>query len=49
LAEAWTFQELFHAGIIVARQFEKRELLRRTLALLETLTPETLSDTLRFI
>jgi hypothetical protein len=49
LAEACFFQGRTHAGIIVARQFEKGELLRRTLALLATLTPETLANTLRFI
>ncbi len=49
LAEACFFQGLPHAGIIVARQFEKGELLRRLRALLETLTPETLANTLRFI
>lgn len=49
LAEACFFENLPHAGILVARQFEKGELLRRLLALLETLTPETLANTLRFI
>jgi predicted nuclease of predicted toxin-antitoxin system len=49
LAEAYFFQQRSHAGIIVARQFEKGELLRRTLVLLEALTPETLANTLRFI
>ena len=49
LAEACFFQNLPHAGIIVARQFEKGELLRRLLTLLATLTPEALANTLRFI
>lgn len=49
LAEACFFQGIPHAGIIVARQFEKGELLRRLLALLETLTSATLANTLRFI
>jgi predicted nuclease of predicted toxin-antitoxin system len=49
LAERCFFEQIPHAGIIVARQFEKGELLRRTLALLETLTRENLANTLRFI
>lgn len=49
LAEAYFFQNRSHAGIIVARQFEKSELLRRTTALLATLTAEALANTLRFI
>ncbi len=49
LAETCFFENRPHAGIIVARQFKKGELLRRVTALLETLTPETLANTLRFI
>lgn len=49
LAEAYFFQGRPHAGIIVTRQFEKGELLRRLLALLEILTPESLANTLRFL
>ena len=49
LAEACFFQNIPHAGIIVARQFEKGELLHRLLALMETLTSETLANTLRFV
>lgn len=49
LAEACFFQGVPHVGIIVARQFEKGELLRRTLVLLETLTSATLANMLRFI
>ncbi|MDX9952715.1 MAG: DUF5615 family PIN-like protein [Anaerolineae bacterium] len=49
LAEVCFFENRPHAGIVVARQFEKRELLRRVVALLETLTPEALANTLRFI
>jgi predicted nuclease of predicted toxin-antitoxin system len=49
LAESCFFGGISHAGIIVARQFDKGELLRRTAALLDTLTSEMLSNTLRFI
>jgi predicted nuclease of predicted toxin-antitoxin system len=49
LAEIYFQHSRSHAGIVVARQFEKGELLRRTLILLETLTPETAANTLRFI
>lgn len=49
LAEARFYLDIPHAGIIVARQFEKGELLRRIIALLTTLTPEMLANTLRFI
>lgn len=49
LAELYYQRKRFHAGIIVARQFEKGKLLRRTLALLEILTPDQLANTLRFI
>ena len=49
LAEIHFQRSLPHAGIIVARQFEKGELLRRTTALLEAVTPEALANTLRFI
>jgi predicted nuclease of predicted toxin-antitoxin system len=49
LAETYFLQAIEHLGIIVARQFEKGELLRRTLALLDTLTPESLANTLRFV
>ena len=49
LAEIYFQHNRSHAGIVVARQFEKGELLRRTLTLLETLTPETAANTLRFI
>jgi predicted nuclease of predicted toxin-antitoxin system len=49
LAEVYYFQEIGHCGIIVARHFEKGELLRRTLALLDELTVESLSNTLRFV
>jgi predicted nuclease of predicted toxin-antitoxin system len=38
-----------HAGIIVARQFEKGELLQRILHLLESLTADELANTLRFV
>ena len=49
LAETYFLQEIEHPGIIMARQFEKGKLLRRTLALLQTLTPESLANTLRFV
>ncbi|MCB9430664.1 MAG: DUF5615 family PIN-like protein [Ardenticatenaceae bacterium] len=38
-----------HCGIIVARQFDKGVLIRRTLDLLNALTAEQLANTLRFI
>ncbi len=40
-------RDLAHFGVIVARHFEKGLLVRRTLALLETLTPETLAKVVR--
>ena len=49
LAETYFLQEIEHPGISVARQFEKGKLLRRTPALLDTLTPESLANTLRFV
>jgi predicted nuclease of predicted toxin-antitoxin system len=49
LAEIYFQHNRPHAGILVARQFEKGELLRRTFALLQSLTPETLANMLRFI
>jgi len=49
LAETCFFEGIDHCGIIVARQFEKGKLLRRTLALLDGLTAQTLANTLRFI
>ena len=49
LAEIHFQRNLTHAGIIVARQFEKGELLRRALSLIESLTTEELANTLRFI
>ena len=49
LAETYFLQEIEHPGISVARQFEKGKLLHRTLALLDTLTPESLANTLRFV
>ena len=42
-------QGIEHPGVIVARHFEKGELLRRTIALLRSLTPEQLTNTLRFV
>lgn len=48
LAETYYVQGIEHPGIIVTRRFEKGELLRRILALLETLTAESLANTLRF-
>jgi len=48
LAAIYFEQGITHPGIIVARHFEKGELLRRTLALLGSLTPEQLANTLRF-
>ncbi len=49
LAETYFLQGIEHPGIIVARQFEKGDLLRRVLNLLRTLTPERLANTLRFL
>jgi predicted nuclease of predicted toxin-antitoxin system len=49
LVEHYFEQGQPHPGVIVARQFDKGTLLRRTLALLKTLTSESLANTLRFI
>lgn len=49
LAEAYFNTGQNHNGIIVARQFEKGELLRRVLALLDSVSPEQLANTLRFV
>lgn len=49
LAETYFFQGIRHYGIIIARQFEKGNLLRRTLTLLNGLTVRSLADTLRFV
>jgi predicted nuclease of predicted toxin-antitoxin system len=49
LVEQYFEQGLSHPGVIVARQFDKGTLLRRTLALLNSLTPEQLANTLRFV
>ncbi len=49
LAEIYFNQGIEHFGIIVARHFDKGTLLRRTLALLNTLTVKKLSNTLRFV
>ena len=49
LVEQYFEKEIWHPGVIVARQFEKGTLLRRTLTLLDSLTPEQLANTLRFV
>lgn len=49
LAQQYAQIEKSHPGIIVAVQFDKGTLIRRTLALLTDVTPETLANTLRFI
>lgn len=49
LAVLYAEQGLEHCGIIVARQFDKGVLIRRTLALLASLTAEQLANTLRFV
>jgi predicted nuclease of predicted toxin-antitoxin system len=49
LAEHCYFEGIPHAGIILARQFGKGELLRRTLALLKAVCRDDLENTLRFI
>ncbi len=42
-------QSIAHPGILVARQYNKGVLISRTLALLESTTPEQLANTVRFI
>lgn len=42
-------QGIFNTGVIVARQFDKGTLLRRTLSLLSSVTSEEIANTLRFI
>lgn len=49
LAEGCFLSGRAHSGMIIARQFGKSELLGRTLALLQGLTPELLANTLRFV
>ncbi len=49
LAQHLAEQQVNHPGIIVARQFEKGMLARRTLALLNSLSPEQIANTLRFV
>ena len=49
LAEVYFFQGVKHYGIIIARQFDKGTLLRRTLALLDGLVAKSLANTLRFV
>ncbi|MEW5869169.1 MAG: DUF5615 family PIN-like protein [Chloroflexota bacterium] len=49
LALLYYEQGISHHGIIVARHFEKGELLRRTLALLRSVTADQLANTLRFL
>jgi predicted nuclease of predicted toxin-antitoxin system len=49
LARLYAEQGLSHPGIIVASQFNKGKLLQRTLALINSLTPEQLANTLRFV
>lgn len=49
LARLYAEQGLSHSGIIVATQFEKGKLLQRTLGLLDTLTPQQMANTLRFV
>lgn len=49
LAQQYAKQQLSHPGIIVARQFEKGALIRRTVALLSSLTVEKIQNTLRFV
>ncbi|MCB0208215.1 MAG: DUF5615 family PIN-like protein [Anaerolineae bacterium] len=38
-----------NSGVIVARQFDKGTLLRRTLTLLKSVTSEEMANTLRFV
>jgi predicted nuclease of predicted toxin-antitoxin system len=49
MAQVYAECGAYHAGIIVAAQFDKGTLIRRTLVLLDSLTPESLANTLRFI
>jgi len=49
LAEVYFKQDIPHYGIIVAQQFEKGALLRRTLDLLEALSCKELANTFRFV
>jgi hypothetical protein len=49
LAATYFEQSVSHPGIIVAPHFEKGTLLHRTLGLLNSLTPEQLANTLRFV
>lgn len=49
LAQMYAQADISHPGIIVAAQFEKGTLIRRVLTLLNSLTPEQLQNTLRFV
>lgn len=49
LAQVYAEGGVDHFGIIVAAQFNKGILIRRTLSLLDSLTPELLRNTLRYI
>jgi uncharacterized protein with PIN domain len=49
MAEDCFLKGVAHHGILIAPKLEKGELLRRTLALLESLAPESLANTLRFV
>ncbi len=49
LAIEYFFDERSHAGIILALQLEKGELVRRTLTLLGSLSTEEIADTVRHL
>jgi predicted nuclease of predicted toxin-antitoxin system len=49
LVKQFYFQEKTHFGVIIAPHLEKGELLRKTLALLEGIYQEELTNTIRFI
>lgn len=49
LAQAYAQDSISHSGIIVAVHFDKGTLVRRTLHLLDSLTLEQLSNSLRFV
>ena len=49
LAQVYAENGVDHFGIIVAAQFEKGTLIRRTLSLFDSLTPELLANTLRYV
>jgi len=49
LAKEYFFERQPHAGIILSRQLQVGELLRRTLSLLQTLSAEEVANTVRYL